>query len=65
VDAHSHRGPRRRCTTLVNGSQQPVLIVNDMKSPPAVGRIALWIDQDTDAHFTGLRVTPIGAASSR
>jgi hypothetical protein len=25
-----------------------VLIVNDMKSPPAVGRIALWIDQDTE-----------------
>lgn len=43
---------------FVNGSQQPVLIVNDMKSPPAVGRIALWIDQGTEAHFTGLRVTP-------
>jgi hypothetical protein len=43
---------------FVNGSQQPVLIVNDMKSPPAFGRIALWIDQDTEAHFTGLRVTP-------
>ena len=43
---------------FVNGSRHPVLIVNDMKSPPAVGRIALWIDQDTEAHFTGLRVTP-------
>jgi len=43
---------------FVNGSQQPVLVVNDMKSPPAVGRIALWIDQGTEAHFTGLRVTP-------
>ena len=43
---------------FVNGSKQPVLIVNDMKSPPAVGRIALWIDVETDAHFSRLRVTP-------
>jgi len=43
---------------FVNGSRQPVLIVNDMKSPPNVGRIALWIDADTDAHFSRLRVTP-------
>src|SRR5215218_7113077 len=43
---------------FVNGSTQPVLIVNDMKSPPAAGRIALWIDPDTEAHFSRLRVTP-------
>ena len=43
---------------FVNGSSQPVLIVNDMKSPPASGRIALWIDKDTEAHFSRLRVTP-------
>ena len=43
---------------FVNGSKQPVLIVNDMKNPPAAGRIALWIDADTEAHFSRLRVTP-------
>ena len=42
----------------VNGSVQPVLIVNDMKSPPATGRIALWIGAGTEAHFSRLRVTP-------
>ena len=41
----------------VNGSQQPVLIINDMKNPPAGGRIALWVGAGTDAHFSRLRVT--------
>ena len=48
----------------VNGSAQPVLIVNDMKNPPANGRIALWIGAGTEAHFSRLRVTPGKAASS-
>ena len=43
---------------FVNGAKQPVLIVTDMKNPPTVGRIALWIDVETDAHFSRLRVTP-------
>ena len=43
---------------FVNGSKQPVLIVNDMKSPPSVGRVALWIDAGTEAHFSRLRVAP-------
>ena len=42
----------------VNGSTQPVLIVNDMKNPPASGRVALWIGAGTEAHFSRLRVTP-------
>jgi hypothetical protein len=46
---------------FVNGSKQPVLIVNDMKDPSATGRIALWIDADTEAHFSRLRVTPAKA----
>ena len=47
---------------FVNGSKQPVLIVNDMKNPPAVGRIALWIDTGTEAHFSRLRVTPASSS---
>lgn len=43
---------------FVNGSAQPVLVINDMKQAPASGRIALWIDVDTEAHFSNLRVTP-------
>jgi hypothetical protein len=42
----------------VNGSKQPVLIVNDMKNAPASGRVALWIGAGTEAHFSRLRVTP-------
>ena len=47
---------------FVNGSAQPVLIVNDMKSPPASGRIALWIDAGTEAYFSRLRVTSAKSA---
>lgn len=47
---------------FVNNSAQPVLIVNDMKSPPASGRIALWIGVGTEAHFSRLRVTPAKSA---
>jgi hypothetical protein len=43
---------------FVNGARQPALIISDMKNPPATGRIALWIDKDTEAHFSRLRVTP-------
>ena len=43
---------------FVNGAKQPALIISDMKNPPTAGRIALWIDNDTDAHFSNLRVTP-------
>ena len=42
----------------VNGSKQPVLIVNDMKNAPASGRVALWVGAGTEAHFSRLRVTP-------
>jgi len=43
---------------FVNGTKQPTLIISDMKNPPAAGGIALWIDKDTEAHFSRLRVTP-------
>ena len=43
---------------FVNGAKQPTLIISDMKNPPASGRIALWIDKDTEAHFSRLRITP-------
>jgi hypothetical protein len=42
----------------VHGSEQPTLIVNDVKSgPKAIGGIALWIDAGTVAHFRNLTVT--------
>jgi hypothetical protein len=42
----------------VNGSDQPTLIVNDMKQPVSAGAIALWVGPGTIAHFSNLKVTP-------
>lgn len=43
----------------VHGNEQPTLIVNDMKSGPnGKGRVALWIEGSTVAHFRDLRITP-------
>jgi hypothetical protein len=42
----------------VNGSQQPCLIVNDLKLPPVAGAIGLWAGPGTDAYFANLHVTP-------
>jgi hypothetical protein len=41
----------------LNGSQQPVLVVNDLKhGAEASGSIGLWVDIGTDGYFTDLRV---------
>ena len=42
---------------FVNGSEQPVLIVQDLKQPVEKGGIALWIGPGTVAHFTELKVS--------
>jgi hypothetical protein len=41
----------------VNGAEEPCLIVNDLKLPPAKGGVALWVGPGTDGYFKGLRVT--------
>lgn len=43
---------------FVHGTDQPSLIVKDLKHGAAEGAIALWIGPGTEAHFTGLRVEP-------
>ena len=42
----------------VNGVEQPCLLVNDLKLPPAKGAIGLWVGPGTDGYFANLRVTP-------
>ncbi|KAA6457229.1 hypothetical protein DYQ86_23140 [Acidobacteria bacterium AB60] len=42
----------------VNGSPQPVLLVNDLKHGDSTGAIALWIGPGTEAYFSNLRLTP-------
>ena len=41
----------------VNGSEQPVLIVNDLKNQPQSGDVALWIGDETDGYFANLRTS--------
>jgi hypothetical protein len=42
----------------VRGAEQPSLIVKDLKLGVSEGAVALWIGPGTEAHFSGLRVTP-------
>ena len=42
----------------VNGAEQPILVVNDLKQTSARGGIALWIGPGTIAHFTDLKLAP-------
>ncbi|MBV8207362.1 MAG: hypothetical protein JO041_11265 [Acidobacteria bacterium] len=44
---------------FVNGAAQPTLIVNDLKHAPVTGPVALWIGDETDGHFSNLRVQPL------
>jgi len=41
----------------VNGSDQPCLIVNDLKLGDSNGQIALWAGTDTEAYFSDLTIT--------
>ena len=42
----------------VHGSDQPALIVNQLKGGAGSGKIALWVGPGTQAHFRDLRVNP-------
>jgi len=50
------RGDKARL--FVHGGEQPVLIVNDLKTGPnAKGAVALWLGPGTIAHFRNLTVS--------
>lgn len=42
----------------VHGAEQPALIVNDLKLGPVRGGVALWVGENTEAHFSNLTVRP-------
>lgn len=46
----------REARLYVHGSDQPSLIVKDLKQELSGGAIALWIDIGTDAYFTNLKI---------
>jgi hypothetical protein len=49
----------RRAWLYVHGNEHPTLVVNDVKSgADARGRVALWLEPGTVAHFRNLTVTP-------
>jgi hypothetical protein len=50
-----------RAELYVDGSEQPCLIVRDLKLGATGGGVALWSHRTTDGHFRNLRVVP-GAA---
>ena len=39
----------------VNGSPQPVLVVNELKHGDGTGSVALWIGLQAEGYFTNLR----------
>jgi hypothetical protein len=47
-----------RARLYVNGTEQPALIVNDLKQSSVNGAIALWVGPGTIAHFADLKVAP-------
>jgi hypothetical protein len=47
-----------RARLYVNGTEQPTLVVNDLKQAAESGAIALWVGRGTIAHFSGLTITP-------
>lgn len=47
----------RQAKLFVNGSPQPVLVVNDLKhGEKAAGAIGLWVDAGTEGYFADLKV---------
>jgi hypothetical protein len=51
-----------RAQLYVNGSSQPVLIVNDLKLGDEGGAVALWIGSGTEAYFSNVRLRAAAAA---
>lgn len=42
----------------VGVADQPVLIINDLKTPERTGRVALWIGPESVGYFSGLTIRP-------
>ena len=47
----------RKARLFVNGTEQPCLIVNDLKLDPQNGGIALWVGPGTEGYFSNLKIT--------
>jgi hypothetical protein len=47
----------RKARLYVNGTEQPCLIVNDLKLDPRNGGVALWVGPGTEGYFSNLKIT--------
>ena len=47
----------RKARLYVNGSEQPCLMVNDLKHEPREGGVALWVGPGTEGYFSNLKIT--------
>jgi hypothetical protein len=47
----------RKAKLYVNGTEQPCLIVNDLKLDPQNGGVALWVGPGTEGYFSNLKIT--------
>ncbi len=48
----------RKARLYVHGSEQPCLIVDDLKLDPRAGGVALWVGPGTEGYFSNLKITP-------
>jgi len=48
----------RKARLYVHGSEQPCLIVDDLKLDPRDGGVALWVGPGTEGYFSNLKITP-------
>jgi hypothetical protein len=44
----------------VHGSDQPALVVGDLRRGEVSGGVALWLHSSTLAHFRNLKIAPSG-----
>ena len=48
----------RQAQLYVNGTEEPTLIVNDLRGGTASGQVGLWLHSSTLAHFRNVRIRP-------
>ena len=46
----------RTARLYVHGTEQPVLVVTDLKHEPQQGRVALWVGPGTEGYFANLKI---------
>jgi len=48
----------RKARLYVHGTEQPCLVINDLKLEPREGGVALWVGPGAEGYFSNLKITP-------